>query len=50
MLCYLVCIILQRCAVVNVTMDGVQVQKFVLVTVDGQAPDAQQVFQECLLA
>ena len=25
-------------------MDGVQVQKFVLVIVDGQAPDVQQVF------
>ena len=29
----------------DVTMDGVQVQEFVLVTVDGQAPNAQQVFQ-----
>lgn len=43
----LIILYLQRCAVVDVTMDGVQVQKFVLVTVDGWAPDAQQVCQEC---
>jgi hypothetical protein len=39
-----------RCAVVDVTMDCVQVQEIVLVIVDGQAPDVQQPGTRCTTA
>jgi hypothetical protein len=34
----------QQCAAVAVKMDGVQVQRIVLVIVDGKAPHAQGVY------